>query len=111
MEIRQPAHTITDRPDKKIDRLIEHIDYTNQIKWPFIIALIGQPGSGKTSFLLNLIEDYEKYNIIDHITIFTGTRDQVEQFEKIKNVEVHTTFDPIKMRQYISEIENYQMLR
>jgi KaiC/GvpD/RAD55 family RecA-like ATPase len=58
MKIRQPAQTITDRPDKKIDRLLDNIDYANQIKWPFIIALVGQPGSGKTTFLLNLIEDY-----------------------------------------------------
>ena len=111
MKIREPAQTITDRADRKLERLKENIDYTRAIGFPFIVAAVGQPGSGKTTFILNLLEDYEKYHIIDHLSIFTGTRDQIAQFEKFKNVEIHTEFDPIKMSEYIHEIENYQMLR
>jgi len=100
------------------DKRMEQMPYAELPKLPALIMLVGSAGAGKSSILYSLLKDGftygpKKKSIFDEASIFLGTMDSMEVFEKlpIKNLVVLTDFVPEPFAQYMTDLETHQIER
>jgi len=71
-----------DIPDNRWDKL--HKKYPDLPAPPFRMIVLGQSGSGKSSFVYSMLKKYYK-GYFDQIVIFSGTVDSNSAWNKIKD--------------------------
>jgi Poxvirus A32 protein len=86
----------------------------HQIKCPMTMTIYGVPASGKTHFLLDLLDDMKSN--FDEIIVYLGAKDAAPQFlnlvdTKIKKpiIKVLYTYNENDLREYYRKLENNQI--
>ena len=100
------------------DKRMEQMNYNELPALPVIMMMIGSAGAGKSSILYSLLKEgftygEKKKSIFDEASIFLGTMDSIETFEKlpIKNLVVLTDFVPEPFNEYMEDLQKHQMER
>ena len=96
-----------DIPDNRWDKL--HKKYPDLPAPPFRMIVLGQSGSGKSSFVYSMLKKYYK-GYFDQIVIFSGTVDSNSAWNKIKDhqgdsPQVFNEYDGQAVETYLEQIE------
>ena len=104
--------------NRPLDKRMQQMSYEELPKLPVIMMMIGSAGAGKSSILYSLLKEGftygpKKKSIFDEASIFLGTMDSIETFEKlpIKNLVVLTDFVPDPFNEYMEDLQKHQMER
>lgn len=103
--------------DKRFDKM--ELKFLPQIPSTFLI--LGQCGSGKSSFLWSIMTKGYVYtskkgkvkSLFDELLIYIGTQDALASFEKmpVKNKLIMDEFDPIVFDEYQTDLKKHQLER
>lgn len=96
-----------DRKDKRWDKLKEK--FPQLPKPPFRMIVLGQSGSGKSSFVYSLLKRYYK-RFFDQIIIFSGTIDSNDAWGSLKDhagdpPQIFNEYNGEALEMYLDEIE------
>lgn len=106
---------------KPKDKRLEKMDIRFLPPVPSTYLVLGQCGSGKSSFIWSIMTKGYVYtskkgatkSIFDELLVYLGTLDAKESFEKmpVKNKAILTDFDPAIFDEYQTDLKKHQMER
>lgn len=107
--------------NKPKDKRMDKMELKTLPALPSTYLVLGQCGSGKSSFLWSIMTKGYVYqskkgkpkSVFDELLVYLGTLDAKESFEKmpVKNKLIMTDFDPVVFDEYQTDLKAHQMER
>jgi len=107
--------------NKPVDKRVQKMDVSFLPPIPSTFLVLGQCGSGKSSFLWSVMTKGYVYkgktgkvkSLFDELLIYLGTMDALASFEKmpVKNKLILTEFEPVVFDEYQTDLKKHQLER